>query len=503
MRKINLHIYIILFFIAALFVAFCSTSTTPLLETPIAGDSVMFQTIGKYWSKGIIPYIGLWDSKGPIIFFINAFGYFLVESKMGIFVIQIINLFITLIFIFKILKTAFSIKMSLLLAIILLGALNFNYEGGNFTEEYLLPFLTFSLYCFVKSIKDIEKNGTSFVHNYKYAFVYGVCFAFCLLTRVTNAIGLCFGVLIICIYLFVNKQYKNIFYNALWFIVGFMLLFLPFYIYFAYHNLSYEFWYGTILYNIDYAGSSSFRIEPTSINGFITYLGSYALCFVGVLILIINKNKKIRGIMWVVIGTISHAWLLKCMGYNHYAMIVFPYLPIIFIELQQLYESCKQIKLLKKSISVVLICVIGLNLLGGISSFKTNLLTFYYNYYTIPNKHPLEPEQVAIDMYNSIPDNEKYSFVAYNCYTGLYLKLNVCPYYRYFTLQDWASSKSKSLKLRINEVYSKGNAKWILVYDSGDVGIQEILDYRYTCIKVENVPYKEKEYFKLYQLRGI
>lgn len=45
-----------------------STSTSPLYNIPYAGDTAMFQTIGKYWAEGSLPYVDLWDSKGPLIF---------------------------------------------------------------------------------------------------------------------------------------------------------------------------------------------------------------------------------------------------------------------------------------------------------------------------------------------------------------------------------------------------------------------------------------------------
>ena len=51
-----------------------SPSTSPLYSD-WGYDSAMFQTIGKYWAQGHLPYVELFDHKGPIIFFINALGY--------------------------------------------------------------------------------------------------------------------------------------------------------------------------------------------------------------------------------------------------------------------------------------------------------------------------------------------------------------------------------------------------------------------------------------------
>ena len=84
-KKILLHEYILLGIVAILYILIFSTTTSPLFGEPFAGDSSMFQTIGKYWAQGSLPYVDLWDSKGPVIFFINALGYFIAGSKTGIF----------------------------------------------------------------------------------------------------------------------------------------------------------------------------------------------------------------------------------------------------------------------------------------------------------------------------------------------------------------------------------------------------------------------------------
>ena len=106
----------------------------------------------------------------------------------------------------KIYRQEFDSKVSTLLLIIALVVLTFVYEGGNLTEEYALPLLTASFYCFIKWSNQVAAGIT--VHNPGWTFLYGVCFGFCLLTRVTNAVGLCVGIVVICAYLVINKQWK-------------------------------------------------------------------------------------------------------------------------------------------------------------------------------------------------------------------------------------------------------------------------------------------------------
>lgn len=58
------------------FLLFASPYTTPL--NPYYGyDSAVFMVLGKGVAAGKLPYLDLYDNKGPMIFYINALGYLL------------------------------------------------------------------------------------------------------------------------------------------------------------------------------------------------------------------------------------------------------------------------------------------------------------------------------------------------------------------------------------------------------------------------------------------
>ena len=83
---------------ATLFVLLFSYSTSPLYSNYLtyggeasAGDSLQFQTIGKAWLDGAIPYRDALDHKGPLLFFINMLGFLLGGgTRYGIVILQII-----------------------------------------------------------------------------------------------------------------------------------------------------------------------------------------------------------------------------------------------------------------------------------------------------------------------------------------------------------------------------------------------------------------------------
>lgn len=498
-KKTLQEILIISFLIllSVLYLLIYSTSTTPLLGLPMEGDSAIFQTIGKYWLQGKIPYVDLWDSKGPIIFFINAVGYYLTGSSLGIFFIQIVNLTVTCYFILKIYRQEFDSKVSTLLLIIALVVLTFVYEGGNLTEEYALPLLTASFYCFIKWSNQVAAGIT--VHNPGWTFLYGVCFGFCLLTRVTNAVGLCVGIVVICAYLVINKQWKNILQNIVYFCVGLLLIIVPFVIYFWINGALYEMVYGTILYNIGYAGASTFQLSSFGISEIVCYLGCYSLYIISGISFFKDKERRIESILWILVAGITQLWLLRCFGYKHYSMINVPYFCIAMTKLHRLYKlaggtwrkRCVQL-------TVLLMILIGF---AGLAKETFDSIQMFKSYYSDEGEQSITAGDAMIAMVKRIPEEDRDSFVAYNCYTGLYLQTDICPCYRYFTLQSLASGRNESLLKRVLDKFSTGNAEWILVDERRYAEIQDILDERYECVEIQQIE-KSMDTFKMYRLES-
>lgn len=85
-------------------------------------------------------------------------------------------------------------------------------------------------------------------HPWKYAFIYGLFFASCLLSRLTNAVAICASILAIVSILVYHKKWNNLIKNSIAFIAGCCTFALPFIIYFNIHNALSDMWYATFLY---------------------------------------------------------------------------------------------------------------------------------------------------------------------------------------------------------------------------------------------------------------
>lgn len=472
LNKNIIKVYLVSILIAFLFLLIFSISTSIIGAMPTL-DSSIFQVIGKYWAQGVVPYIGLWDSKGPLIFFVNALGYSLTNSSSGVFFIQVLSLSITTYFTYSFFRKSIGNNYSWLLTIIVLIGLANCYESGNSVEEYLLPLIIPSFFYMYKW-SEVAFTKNQYEHAPRYALMYGLVLAFSLLTRLTNAVGICAGTFIIIIVLALNRNWKNLFTCALSFIFGFSLLVIPFSLYFYSKGALYDMWYGTLLYNIEYSGNSSSVGFSTSIYAIISHLLAYSSSFfliaVSLIVIYVNKERRKIGLFWLFVSALTYFYFYHTYKYNHYSIIALAYYCIGVIELIKLYKITS-IEYLKQSIRYSL-SVFSLLLVFGCC----------YQIYQVIN-YRLSPKNDLADykqLISQIPSSELNSFVGYNTEALFYLKFNLKPYYRFFCIQDWAASNGNSLLPKLKETFDKGNAKWILIKSyGGPCGIQDIIDKRY------------------------
>jgi len=219
--------------LGVLFVYFFSYSTSPLYPDYYGGDSAQFLTIGKAQMQGRIPYKEMFDHKGPFIFFIDMLGFMIAGSKSGVAIIQSLFIIITVNAIFDIARLrSESSYFGIIVVVISLIIYKRNYVEGNCVEEYCLPFLAVSTYFQMKFLYCKDKRHSPYV-----AMFYGIAFGICAMTRITNGVMVCTGVLVISVILLIQKQYADLVRNALGFILGFVLVCIPFAFYFCTMNV--------------------------------------------------------------------------------------------------------------------------------------------------------------------------------------------------------------------------------------------------------------------------
>lgn len=467
--KENAVSYFCLFLLAVMFVYIASFSTSPLYPFYCQGDSAQFQTIGKAWLCGKIPYRDMFDHKGPVIFLVDMLGFSLNGKSSGITVIQIICMFVTLVYLYKISQLVCKNKiygiMACILSVLVLTSV---YGDGNFTEEYCLPFISISTYyqyCYF-----IKSSNDSVEHDPVRDAVYGFSFGVCLLSRVTNAITVCAGILVISFILLYKRKYMNFIENAVGFIIGLLIIIVPFSIYFAQYGVFSEFIYATIQYNIEYKSRMSSWLFNAGIGEWmrfgVWYFTSYIIFIVTVFAFL--RKKYAFAVYCSICGILECYLYLSGALYYQYAIITLPQFVLLLNEIVLINNK----KIWRR---IKIICMAAVVSFCFVCTCK-----FAFKCVNMYDKYKVYNQAGYEQLLEIIPQNERVSFVAYgdNRMKGLYLLNDLMPCYKYFILQEWHAGFSDFVKDDIHRTYEEGNAAWILTCGATD-NIQDVLDSRY------------------------
>lgn len=444
----------ILFLITSfVFLLLFSWSTSFLFDYKTT-DSGIFQVIGKFSNKGMDFYKDLFDHKGPIMFLVEAVGYFIIDSKIGVFLVQIVFWFFTLCGTYKIIRQFFSTRISIILSefSLLLYALYYSGVGGNTSEEYILPFLTWSIYFTIVFIVR-DNNGKEHEHNPWYAFFYGIAFTFGAFTRLTNALPICISVLVILTLLIFKKKWKNILKNGAFLLMGVLVITIPIAIWFVMKGTFDEMIDATFLANIKYSQVHRYHY---SIKQLAMFFARYRMILLVSLTLgvIGLKNKKYRLLSILVIAHIFGSIVidLSTPMFSYYAMI---WTPTVLVSLCMAFNFKWG-----RWISRIL-------LFGTLLFLIVNGVKITRDCYLAKKDDRLsELRQCILDVKESIPSSEYKNVIAYNSSPHFYLESEIKPCYRNFILQDFHCTFNENSKKQFEKDINSLKATFIIEENS-------------------------------------
>ncbi|MBQ9835449.1 MAG: hypothetical protein IJO34_03915 [Akkermansia sp.] len=196
-------------------------------------DALVFCMDGRAWVHGYVPYVDFEDCKGPLLFFIHAFGYLVSRCFFGgcgrdmMFFINIACTFVTLCFLYKTARIFCAEKWKAVVACTIplfsLFSPSLGVWGGQ-PEVYTVVFLSAFLFYFTESLYgEHGKPGVLSV-----ALVSGIAVGGTLLVKYTNTVPILFGTFLVLLF---AVDRKNILRFLVWFMVGLGAMTLPFVIY--------------------------------------------------------------------------------------------------------------------------------------------------------------------------------------------------------------------------------------------------------------------------------
>ncbi len=214
--------------ISILFLIIC-TKTSPLYKINDWYDANAFFTVGKSMFHGKVPYLELFEQKGPLLYLIYGLASIIsYNSFIGVFLIEIIFMTISFYYISKIIEFYLPKKMSYLLipilAMLILSSRSFTHGGS--CEELTFPFLIMTIYYFINYLKNNILTN-------KQILLIGILAGFTFWIKYT-LLGFQFGFwIVILIKELKQKEGKDLLQKIGYFLLGILITTVPWIIYFG------------------------------------------------------------------------------------------------------------------------------------------------------------------------------------------------------------------------------------------------------------------------------
>ena len=324
---------LLLFFVSFVFVTLFSRSTS-FLYVFEGFDAAIFKQMGLAVLKGKTLYVDYFDNKGCILYFIQALGLYL-GGNFFILIMQAISLTITLIIWNKTIAFYREDRFCFVSLGIALFLLLCFYDGGDLSEEWCLPFASYPIFLYFRSLKSDKE-----IRRLEW-FVIGICFGIIAFIRINNASAFLGFIAFLFISYVRKKEFKKLFYDLFLFILGTLLIsgicFLYFYLKAGAEGII-KMFYGTFLSYFNYFNTNYFN---TDVKQKVFYTIIYILFLIICITFHIINTPKQKEIL--IPTLISYAFFICSSGtrcYTHYLMALLPLIivGIMTIKLDRYYK---------------------------------------------------------------------------------------------------------------------------------------------------------------------
>lgn len=456
-------LYLALALLSLAFLLFFSVYTTPLSSGSNGADAAFFRLVGKGMTRGYLPYRDFFDMKGPYLFLIEYIGALISDGRTGIFLLQWINLFLSMLILCRIFKLYGLDKpwLQLLILVPCAWVAAFTFEGGNLTEEFsLVPLLSCLWLClrYFLGCGNGEHCHCVWVGGW-----YGVCFGFLALVRITNAALICAIVLVICIELLKAKEYRNLLYNGLAFVAGVCLALLPMIIYYAANGLLRDMLYAVFVLGIKYSGEKTMLEHLRDLKELTETSHILAITWMPTLMALICRWRSWRERTLLAVGTAATV-LAAAMGnaYLHYFTLCIPMIAMGGVIMAESIRADK--KKAKTWIVLLLYC-------GALWLQKPNFKEqFDYSKRLILYRDSFDTEEKVRDIAARIPEEERDSVFCYNLNPSWYTYADLLPCIKYCGWQNHYIELIPQIEDDLKECFREEPPKWlVLPSEVGDI----------------------------------
>ena len=475
------------------FLSIFSYFTSPFTSCDNGYDAAFFRLVGQGMTKGYLPYRDFFDLKGPFLFFIEYVGQLLKYGRAGIFSIQWINLFFSLVIISR-LFDLFRIgnrylQLSLMLPLALIAC--FTFEGGNLTEEYsLIPLLSCLFLCleFFEHSEDSNIKWQEKILWYDGAW-FGFCFGLLLMIRITNAALICAMVITVVLYLLNKRKIKQLIICAGTFAVGLVIALAPAVLFFGMKNLLSEMIEAVFVLGVKYSAEKTFirHVVQTLLSNRKQQL--FLIIIPGIVPIILHwRGWKERTL--VVIGAVFTFFAIALgNNYIHYYTLTIPLLVLCEISLvEALRDKIDKRAILAAALTIVMI----------LSQSPFMVKSFGRAYLHLFQQNRFITEQLVRDISSKIPEEDHQSVFCYNLDPGWYTYADLFPCIKYCGWQNHYIALMPEIYDDLQNTFALHPPSWLVLPEDQGVlpyFLEEILSKDYQLV------YQNSSY-ALYHFQG-
>lgn len=387
-------------------------------------DSNVYFTIGKSVLKGIVMYKDIFDQKGPILYFMHTLAYLMSNNTFhGVFILEVISFSFFLYFMNKIVSLYYKKDhiywVVPLISMIVLASYCF-YRGDS-AEEFCLPYLAYGLYSFFNYYKNTYPKKM----DKKEIIINGIVFGIVFWIKYTLIFfWVVYGISLL-IPRIKKKEYNECFKMILYFLLGFVIVTIPIFIYFIINNALYD-----LFYVYFYVNMTAYAKETNVLKriGDILYNPAYYLYknplllisgSIGTIYILWTKkifNTKYKKIVFIITAIVSVLFMYFGSHYFYYILYAMPFCIVGILSLTPLMNKLNNKEIKYVSLIFIIAC-------------------FAFTYFFNPNHSYHKATKSNIMQYaiaNYITDDDK-SFLNYGILdSGINTVLNTTPTVKYY-----------------------------------------------------------------------
>ena len=455
----------------------CAGFTSPLYPHYTGLDSSMFLITAKGILNGKIPYIDLFDHKGPVFFWLESLGY-ACGGRIGVWMLECLLGIIDLLLLDRICSLFHAQRSTVIIST---AAIFFYlFQHGNLTEELSMPLILLGVYVELKFLVTQQEK-----HSLWAAYLYGVILGLLAFIRLNNAVVLCALLLCIAIILMKHKQWINLMANIVMGLVGIATIAIPVCLYFYHYGALNDMLYATFLHNLIYAKNKTH--DPILSSKFFYYM---ILILPGVYASVAYtkewRAKKERVYAALLFATVlTYTMLIYTNIHAHYFMLGLPLFSLAVAASEKQHSVSdvwkilkeRRYRLLKTSVLTVFLVFITV-VYAGLSAYSA-CAPIYKTYLTdiANNEYTLIQKEIAV-----IPEEERDSVIGYDLLANYYYHADIIPCYKYYTLQKWMTTDKVDVNGDFLNNLRNNHPLWVIIpVDDDNEEIWKILKSRYQC----------------------